>query len=339
MEKKSMITKYRNTVALAVLAVSAGAAANAQTYTKTITLPVSTTSAEQIAVNPFTNKIYVAVTNFGTKPYDYLTEIDGATDKIIKTVEIPPIGYAIAVDAGNGEVYVGGTDVNNNNKVVVFNGTTLAKITSILISTTPGFGIQGLAVNALAHDVYVANGSDDEIDVINCGLKKRISTGDNIPFGVAVNPVLNTVYTSELDGNVSVIDGKTKTLVSTSTIGSSEGSIAVNILTGDVLTPNAVYQNHSTTGVLNAAGSLLVNVSVGNTPIGIAIDPISGLAFVANTEDGTVSRIIDNGASSTNATPATFPISALFLAVNPVTRKVYASSATSEPTVTVFSEN
>ena len=334
-----MINKYRNTVALAVLAVSASAAAHAQTYTKTITLPVATSSAEQIAVNPLTNKIYVAVTNFGTTGYDYLIEIDGATDKIIKSAVIPPIGYAVAVDPGKGLVYVGGTDINNNNKVAVFNENTLQKITTIPISTTPGFGIQALAVNILTHEVYVANASDNEIDVIDCGLRKRISTGSNAPFGVAVNPVLNTVYTSELDGNVSVIDGKTKTVVATNSIGSSEGSIAVNILTGDVLTPNSVYANQSTTGVLNAAGTLLVNVSVGNTPIGIAIDPISSLAFVANTQDGTVSRIKDSGATSTNATPATFPVSALFVAVNPVTKKVYASSADSSPTITVFSEN
>ena len=72
-----MLHKYAKSVALTVLAVSAVTVVHAQTVQGTIALPGL---PEQVAVNPFTNRIYVAVPNFGAEPYDYLTVINGKTE-------------------------------------------------------------------------------------------------------------------------------------------------------------------------------------------------------------------------------------------------------------------
>ena len=168
-----MRNTYGKTLAVAVLALSAGAAANAQTVTKTITLP---NLPERLAADPINNRIYVAVPNFGAKPYDYLTVIDGKKDVVISNEKILPVAYAIAVDPIARKVYVGGTyeDANGvtRSEIVDFCITT-NKVNNkpILVSTTPGDGILGMAVNEATGTIYVSNGSDNEIDVIQYGTK------------------------------------------------------------------------------------------------------------------------------------------------------------------------
>jgi YVTN family beta-propeller protein len=339
-----MPNKYVKLVAVAALAVSAGAVANAQSVKKTITLP---NLAEQLATDPFTNQIYVAVPNFGAKPYDYLTVIDGKKDVVVANYEIPPYAYAIAVDPLNGRVYIGGTFQDKNgvdqSKVLVF-CTWERKVTEkISVSSTTGDGILGLAVNSITGDLYVANGSDNEIDVIK-NYSSKVSTRISVeaePFGVAVNPLTNTAYAALVDGNVSVISGKTHTITTTTTVPPTpaDGQVAnagitVDIATGNVFTSNATYADTSSVAVLGGAGNFITNIPAGNTPFGIDVDPFTGLVFVANSQDGTVDAI----SSTTNTVTKTLPVSGLFLTLNPLSEKVYVGADNSSPTVTVISE-
>jgi YVTN family beta-propeller protein len=339
-----MLNKYVKIVAVAALAVSAGAVANAQSVTKTITLK---NLPEKLAADPFANLIYVAVPNFGAKPYDYLTVIDGKKDVVLANYEIPPYAYAVAVDPLNGKVYVGGTfqDVNgvDQSKVIVFCTHDKKVAQEFSISTTTGDGILGLAVNSVTGDLYIANGSDNEIDVIKNGwyqVSKRIPVSAE-PYSVAVNPLSNTAYASLLDGSVSVINGKTDTITTTTVVpptapatSVANAGITVDIATGNVFTSNATYADSSTVGVLSGTGTFIQNISVGNTPFGIDVDPFTGLVFVANSQDGTVDAIN----ATTNTVSKTLSVSGLFLTLNPLSQKVYVGANNSSPTVTVISE-
>ena len=330
-----MLNKYvKPVLAVAVLAVSAGAVANAQSVKGTITLKAQ---PEQLAVDPYNNRIYVAATNFGEKPYDYLTIIDGSKDAVVKNIEIPPYGYAVAVDPIAQKVYVGGTTVDKNgvdqSEIVVICALQKVVTGTIHVSSTTGDGILSLAVNPLNGDLYVANGSDNEIDVIAKGkVTSRISVAGE-PSGVAVNPFSNTVYAALLNGNVSVIAGATNTVTTTTAIGDVNAEVAVDILTGNVYTTNNVYEPSSTVGVLTGTGAVTTTVAVGNTPLGIDVDPILNLVWVVNSQDGTVDSI--NGA--TNTVSATLPVSGLFDAVNLVSEKVYVTNP-NLPSITVLSE-
>jgi YVTN family beta-propeller protein len=339
-----MLNRYIKLVAVTALAVSAGAVANAQSVTKTITLK---NLPEQLAADPFTNLIYVAVPNFGVKPYDYLTVIDGKKDVVLANYEIPPYAYAIAVDPLNGRVYIGGTFQDTNgvdqSKVLVFCTFEKKVVEEISVSTTTGDGILGLAVNSVTGDLYVANGSNNEIDVIKNGwyqVTKRISLSAE-PFGVAVNPLTNTAYAALLNGSVSVISGKTDTITTTTVVpptapvtSVANAGITVDIATGNVFTSNATYADASSVGVLSGAGAFVTNVSVGNTPFGIDADPFTGLVFVANSQDGTVDAIN----SATETVSKTLPVSGLFLTLNPLSEKVYVGANDGSSTVTVISE-
>jgi YVTN family beta-propeller protein len=332
-----MLHKYAKAVVITVLAISSAAVVHAQSVVSTITLPGL---PEQVAVNALTDRVYVAVPNFGAEPFDYLTVINGKSETVIKNIEIPPIAYAVAVDPLRGLVYVGGSyvdaDGNTHNEVVAVNSLTDRVLRTISVSTTAGNGIQGLAVNALNGDLYVTNASDNEVDVIDCfEVKDRISTSGE-PYGVTVNPLLNTIYVALINGNVSVINGKTNEITTTTPVGISDAGIAVDITTGNVFATNSVgFPDAGSVGVLDKTGDLLSTVPAGNFPLGIDVDLGTHLVFVANSGDNTISVI--NG--KTDAVNSTLPVSALFLAVNPVTKRVYVAPATNTAALTVLSEN
>lgn len=335
--------------AVSILLASAVALAHAQTVKGTIALP---NLPEQVATNPFTNRVYVAVPNFGAQPFDYLTVINGHKDTVITSIEIPTVAYAVAVDPYRDIVYVGGALLQadgsiNGSEVVVINGRTNRIMRVIPVtSTSTGNGIQGLAVNWRTGTLYVANGSDDEVDVIRgrsdddsanhrFTIKARIPVGD-APFGVAVNQFTGVVYASlSTMGGVAVIDPKTNTVTTTTPFGTSGAGIAVDQVSGNVFTTNSVASpDIGQVGVLGEAGNLLATVPVGENPFGVDVDFFTHLAFVANSLDGTTS-VIDG---PTNTVKSTVPVSSLFLAVNPFTEKVYVSPAANVNSLTVMTE-
>jgi YVTN family beta-propeller protein len=334
-----MRNRIANPFAVSILLASAVGLANGQTVTASIALP---NLPEQVATNPLTNRIYVAVPNFGTPAYDYLTVIDGKKNTVIKNIQIPPVAYAVTVDPLRNIIYVGGAYLESDgstrgSEVIAVNGATNRIIKTISVtSTTSGNGIQGLAANWVTGDLYVANASDSEIDVIhNMAVKTRISAGGD-PYGVAVNQLLGTVYVSLADvGGVLVIDPKTNSITTSTAFGTAGAGIAADSVSGDVFTTNSVASpGVGQVGVLGHAGNLLATVPVGNFPIGIDADLGSHLVFVANTGDDTLSVV--NG--TTNTVTATVPVSSLFVAVNPITEKVYIAPQDPVAALTVMTE-
>jgi len=331
-----MLNKFVKFVLAAIFAVFPLATANAQSVKGTVTLP---NLPGQLAVNLLSDRVYVAVPNSGAEPYDYLTVIDGKSDAVIKNIKIPAGAYAVAVDSFRDLVYVGDTYEDSNgsthNQVVVVNPRNEEVIKTIPISSTSGDGILGLAVNWQTGDLYVSNGSDLEVDVIrHFRVQERIATSGE-PYGIALNPSKDLIYVARLDGNVSVIDGRTNKITATTSFGSSDIGIAVDISTGKVFTTNAVgYPAKGTVGILDQSDTLLDTLSVGNVPYGIDVDFGTHLALVANTQDNTVSVIDGN----TDKVTATLPItSGYFVAVNPASGKAYVASA-SDSTITVIKE-
>jgi len=333
-----MLNKYMKTVAVAVLTVSAGAVAHAQSVIGTITLP---NLPEELAVDPYHNHIFVAVPNFGAEPFDYLTVINDTKGTVVDNIKIPPFAYAVAVDPITQEVYVGGTTQDKNgvykSKVLIVHGLTNHYDREIDVSNTTGDGIQSLAVNLLTGNLYVANASDNEIDVIQGHtVTTRIPLGAGAePLGVAVNPFTNTVYAAIENGNVVVINGATNTITTTTTVSAvSQQGITVDFLNGNVYTTNGGFEAQGAVGVLTGAGTVVTSVGVGSVPIGIDVDPLTGLVWVTDTQDGTVDAI----STATNTVTATLPVQGLFMTIDLATQHVYVGSDNSSPTVTVISE-
>jgi YVTN family beta-propeller protein len=327
-----MLTKLAKVVATVALAVSAGSATYAQSIKGSISLA---SQPEELAVNYLTNRIYVALPSFGSTA-DSIAVIDGKSDTVVDTISIPPVGQRVAVDVVTNAIYAAGcyTDDNGDQQceVAVVNGWNKKVRRTITVTTTSGAGIEGIAVDPLTGTVFISNASDNVIDVIHRGSDKvndEISV-EQSPFGITANPFNNRVYVALSNGTVDVIDVAKQTITATTTVGGTNAGIAVNWLTGNVfVTDNTL--GYSTVGVLSGTGVIQANIGVGRTPLGIDVDLNTNLTFVANTQGNTLS-VIDG---STNAVTATLAVMGQYVAVNPVTEKVYVTGSSK---ITVLNE-
>jgi len=135
-------------------------------------------------------------------------------------------------------------------------------------TTAVGGTPQQEVVDEATDTIYVANGNDNTVSVVNgavcnagdtsgCGQSwPTVNVGDD-PEAIGVNPVTNTIYvTNTNDNTVSVIDG------STCNSGSSSG-----------------------------CGKAVATIAVGAGPRSVGVDPNTDTIFVGNRDDGTVSVI------------------------------------------------
>ncbi|TMB98854.1 MAG: YncE family protein [Chloroflexi bacterium] len=165
----------------------------------------------------------------------------------------------------------------------------------------------------MTQQVYVTNEGDDSVSVLNANSYAEIDTDGNggngitritvgdQPFGIALNAFRNTIYVANRVSNtVSVIRGDTYAVTSALTGFSSPSRVAIDPGSDRVfVSNNSVF---GTVSVLDGATGGMSSVSVGNTPVGVAINDLSGRAFVANRGDNTVSIIAEgrdpNGANA-----------------------------------------
>jgi DNA-binding beta-propeller fold protein YncE len=322
-------------LAMAALSTSLTVFAGAQTITSTISFPFAT---QGLAVNPVTNTIYVVEPNQGTLPTDSLAVINGSTDTVTQTLSVPAGASFVTVDYLANRVYVGGCDFTQNPTpctVTVINGKTNATVKTILVTKTAGFGIAGLVSNPITGLVYVANGSDNVINIINESTNKlagSISMNGNSPAAIAINIALNRLYVPFGTDETAVVDATAKKIIATTVFGTSTVGAAVNVVTGNVFVTDAESAGPSSTGVLNYKGALVADVAVDDSPLGVDVDPITNLAFVASTALDDVA-VIDGSTNTLKNTVSNVPAS--YVAVNFVTQKVYVSGRTG---VTVMTE-
>jgi len=96
--------------------------------------------------------------------------------------------------------------------------------------------ISRFQVNRGTNKIYVANYANNTVTVID-GVTLQMSTmaSPGGPEGIAVNPVTNKIYVSNLLGTVTVIDGAT--LSTRTVVGGGCPWIAVNTVTNKIYAP------------------------------------------------------------------------------------------------------
>jgi YVTN family beta-propeller protein len=108
------------------------------------------------------------------------------------------------------------------------------------------------------------------------------------PFGVAANPVTDTIYVANtFDDTVSVISGRRNTVVATITVGLDPFGVATNPVT------NTIYVASQTVNevvvIRGRTNTVVATVGVGGTPQGVAVNPRTKTIYVANQGSNTVS--------------------------------------------------
>ena len=182
-------------------------------------------------------------------------------------------------------------------------------------TATVGTGPEGLAVDRATSTVYVANGGNDTVSVINattCNARRStgcarpaatIHAGPG-PAGIAVDQATGTIYVANGGGDtVSVINGATCNArrhsgcgqtPPTVTVGTSPFGIAVNQATDSVyVTSLGANDLGDTVSVIDGAtcnathqsgcGQTAPTVKVGTGPSGIAVSQATDTVYVANT--------------------------------------------------------
>jgi YVTN family beta-propeller protein len=320
-------------LAFATFAAAIAVAAPAQTVKATI--PTAQPTAG-LAANPFTNKIYVAAPTFGGST-DAILVIDGKTDNIIKQIPVP-VGAAnfVVVDILRNLVYAVGCDNFSPTFSCLgteINGKTDTVVASQTILTHPGDGILGVAFDPVCRKLYVANGSDYRVDVVDMVTGKtveNINTSNQEPFGIAFNPVDQRLYIPFVTGQAEVYDVRRHTRIADVTVGDTNIFAAANLVTGHVFVTNDDLGT-ATTLVLDKDGKILAEIPVQDNPYGVDVDPITDKVYVANTGTGNLTVI--DGKTNT-VTTALSGVNANYVAVNYGSRKVYLSGNTGITVVT-----
>jgi len=287
-----------------------------------------------IAVNPGTNRIYVAVTppNNGTPEVNV---IDGTSNTVIDTIATPKGAWLTAVNISTNRVYAAAC-VSGNCAMTVIDGNT-DKILGVLpITSTQGIGIQGLAVNPVTNRIYLSDASDVKVDVIDGNTNKiidSISLDGGQPLGLAVDIALNEIAIA-LDGPyLYIASGVTDKIIGRATIGQFAANVAINPFTSEAYVTNETFAP-STIAIVNMTNAKVVaNVATGNNPFGVCVDIFTNLVFVTNTQDSTVAVV--NGYTKTKVGSVT--ASSFRIDCNPATRMVYAGENTGQ-VVHVISE-
>jgi hypothetical protein len=210
----SVQNKVCRLVAMALLTTSLSVAAGAQSIKTLISFPEPVVG---IAVDYVASVVYAVVPSIDGTPNDNLAVIDGNQDVLVKEIAVPSGAQFVAVDSFTHRVFVAGCNFNlipAPCTVTVIDGKKGTTVSTIAVTSTPGFGLTGITANWLTGLVYVANGSDNVINVID-GYKAKLLTSidlqGNSPFAIAMNPILGLIYTpfgSNLTGVSEILNQK-----------------------------------------------------------------------------------------------------------------------------------
>ncbi len=293
-------------LAAAVLHAAALAVSTAQAHGAATTVAAGSLPSA-VAVNPVTNKIYVA--NIGNAT---VTVIDGATNAAV-TVPAGTLPASIAVNTATNTVYVAN---QYSDSVTVIDGTTNSTAT-VAVGRFP----YAIAVNPATNLVYVCNQYANSVTVIDGATNSTTTVvSGSGPNAVVVNPVTNQVYVAnELSNNVTVIDGATNAITTVAT-GSGPDAVAVNPATNQVYVANGVSGNVT---IIDGATNATTTVAAGSVPAAVTVNTLTNLAYVANNGDNTVTVIDGATGATTTVAAGSAPDS---VAVDQETNEIYVSN-------------
>jgi YVTN family beta-propeller protein len=294
------------------------------------TMPVGG-GPQAVVVDPSTNTVYTA--NFNDNSVSVgdtdscNAEVTTDCRKVSPAARVGLEPEGLAVDEATHSLYV--ADLGSNTVSVIdttgCNAATTHGCSNRMATVHVGSQPTGMAIDPQTNSLYVTDAGGSTVSVIDtatcnavvqsgCGQTPPEVTVDRQPFGIALDPVTDTVYVTELGSNdegdtVSVIDGATCNAEVPSgcgqtppevTVGSGPFDIAVNSTTDTVYVSNSgqlltTADGHTVSVIngttCNAAQSsgcsqIPTTVMVGRAPFGIAVDDVTNTVYVVNNQGG-----------------------------------------------------
>lgn len=237
-----------------------------------------------VAVNPITNRTYIANQTGNT-----VTVINGA-DASTTTINVGTTPLAIAVNTETNRIYV--ADQNSNN-ITVINGADNSTST-ISIGSEP----LEIGVNPVTNRIYVAGTGG--VNVINGADNSIITTIPGRHFSVSVNPVTNRIYAARETSGVRVIKGADNSTTNFVT-NDQTNKVAVNPATNKIYVAGIVL-----TQVDGAISQNPLFVQTSNPPRDIVFNTQTDQVFVPIPDGNTVTVLTPtlNVAAPLNTTVA-----------------------------------
>ncbi|MFH1892245.1 MAG: YncE family protein [Candidatus Zixiibacteriota bacterium] len=289
---------------------------------QTENIPISshTSIPKAIVVNPVTNKAYV--TGNGTERIEI---IDGSsyTGSFIDAGGNQP--WTLAVNPNTNKVFITmiAAGYGEPDSLWVINGEDDSYERTIPLGQEP----EAIAVNPDDNLIYVANRNDSSVTIVDCSTwDTTLVRVKQFPSRVAVNPT--TESPNRPWAWIGYDSGDTITAI----VPGAEGQppIAINIGVGRGEHSLAIDQNRDLLYVTHLiADSLFVlnlldvesKLSVGSQPGEVVANPLTGLAYVVNQANATVTVIKgDRPVTYSTVAVGTYPVD---VAYNPFTGKVY----------------
>jgi DNA-binding beta-propeller fold protein YncE len=246
-----------------------------------------------IAVNPVTNKVYVANANVDT-----VTIINANTGG---TTSVPVGDFPawIGINTETNRIYV--SSVNGANTTILDGDTDTA------ITTAFNGGAGPVAVNPFKDTTYVVrSGGAGEVSVIEgTAYKVTFTTRSTGPLGIAVNPLNNRVFVAH---------------------GTTGDVTANDLTTADALPPLVCPDGSGGIRPQPAPPPALTSpcIDVAGSPVAVAVNPVTNRIYaISNNATGQISVINGTNHTFTSLTPAGVGV-ARTIAVNPVTNTAYA---------------
>jgi DNA-binding beta-propeller fold protein YncE len=269
---------------------------------------------QAVAVNPLTDKIYVA--NWSGN----VTVIDGATNSTT-TVTDPNAAdpIAAAVNSVTNKIYV--TNIVSNNVTVIDGASNSTTTISDPNMSTPN----SVAVNPVTNKIYVANvgvfpGTPANVTVIDGATNSTTTITDPYlapgihtrGFSLAVNSATDKIYVADESdsngkGHVSVIDGSTNSVITvTDPDAIAPVAVAVDPATNTIYIANggSLFLSGSNPGsvtVIDGATDSITTVvdPKADVPNALAVNPETNTIYVANFLSANVTVIRGAVASTT----------------------------------------
>lgn len=297
---------------------------------------VAGTTPNDIAINPVTNKVYVA--NQGS---DNVTVIDGST-----TV---PIGATLYLTAPTTTVGAGSqptalaVDPFRNMTYVANKGDSTISMIDALNNSAPlntGTGPGAVAVNPVTNMIYVANTVENTVSIVDGAtgsLALKLPAGTHPAGGgpkeIAVDPAANKVFIANYDSNdVTIIDGNNHYTKATVAVGTQPIALAVNPNTGKVYVAN--YGSNNATIIDTANLNATTTVVAGTQPMAVTIDPSANKAYVGSQFAPYRVAMIDGVTNAVQSVTSPGLITAM--AANPAFHRIVATAASTSHNITSF---
>jgi YVTN family beta-propeller protein len=317
------VSRFAVIALLASLALSFAATAQAQIPPQTVLGAGQFPNA--VAVNPVTNKIYIA--NSGS---NNVTVVDGATNTFTTITDIhATTPVAIAVNSLTNMVYVANSGSNN---VSVFSGAVGSTPATYVTTITNGNGLapSAIAVDANLNQVYVANSNSGNISIINGATNAITATraSGTTPSAIAVNSATGFFYVANAgDNTVAIFNGNTNVIAGSASMGSgaNPSAIAVNEATDQIYVSNNGTNNviQIDGGTQAVTGSPISNGNAINLQ-GIAVNPVTNQIFVAAGSGNTL--VINAPANSTSLVNDPNASAGDAVTVDSITNTVYVAN-------------